>query len=1007
MPVIHDPPDGPQFATTTLVGRRSEREILDNLLVRTTGGRGGTVFISGDAGIGKTTLVEALRQEAQSRGAIVLSSGCYDLTGTPPYGPWLELARSYLPTDTLPAWPKALGDESHVETARNQADIFNELDRFLAAVSAKRTLVLILEDLHWADQASLDLLRVVARRCIELPLLLIATYRSDDLDRSPWLSQLLPVIVREARPERIDVRPLDREAVASMVAQRYEVTSDGQSLLVDYLMHRAGGNPFYTLELLRGLEQQDLLVATDSGWEVNDIESLEVPLLLRQMIDARLARLDGKVQQNLMVGAVIGQHVPIDLWCKTLDVSEANIIRTIEQALQAQLIDASTDGTTISFRHALIRDALYQSILPLRRRRLHQRIGHLLAQSPRPDPDAVAWHLRMAGDEKAADWLIRASEHAERAYAWGSSAEKLIAAEELLADRVSDRDRGWFHYRIGRLRRHADAADAIRWLQSAQDLGMRSQDEALSAFAQFDLGHLLVLTGDYDRGIVEMVAGDRALEGLSLNDSSISHEIIAWIADSLPSGATEFDGAQQFPPETLASVLRRGTLVQWLVEPGRFHEALKLGVEYVDALGTQPPSNMQILSSAGDAWFGLGRAYAAFSDVARSRDAFDRALSCYQSMGHHLLTASTQRVELTELRLPFDTENGAELQRVVDAMETSYDRATGALPSRVPLGFGSIEFLTLRGDWERARELLEPLVEHRATMASWQHRAAALLARILREQGDPTRAWQLMSDVLPDGSRSRPGCTTFSWGLELQFVAVDLFLDQADLPGAKSWLESVDRWMAWSGAQRWRVAVELAWARYHLMRDDRLAARRCAKESLKLASDPHQPLACLSAHRFLGELDIDVVGSAESEQHFSEVMRLADACHAPYERALTELCLAEFRLANGDAESARRLVSASLEVLDRLGALPALERARRLAARLDESGKDQVRPFGLSPRELEVLRLVAQGLTDAEVADQFSISYRTVTTHLTSVFNKLGVNSRVSATRVAVEHKIA
>lgn len=1006
MPVIPDPPDGLQSSTDALAGRGSELRALTNLLVRTIGGRGSAALISGAAGIGKTALVEGLMQEAVACGALVLSGGCFDLTATPPYGPWLEMERSFGQIETLPALPDRLSVESGMQTSRNQADLFDEFDRFLAAVAAQRTLVLILEDLHWADPASIDLLRVVARECADLPLLLIATYRSEDLDRWSYLSKLLPIIVREAKPQRIELRPLDRHAIGDLVDKRYRLSPDDRERLIDYLMRRAEGNPFYTLELLRGLEQQDLLVSADDAWVLHDIESLEVPQLLRQVIDARLTRLEPEVQQHLAVGAVIGQNVPIKLWGETLEISETEILLTIERAVAAQLIDASEDGISIRFRHALIRDALYQSILPLRRRRLHHRIGLHLAQSPTPDPDAVAWHLRVAGDEDAAEWLIRASEHAQRSYAWTTAAERLIAAEGLLSDRIGDRDRGWLRYRISRLRRHAEATDAIRWLQAAEGLGNRSNDPVLAAFSRFDLGHLLVLTGDYRRGIAEMIAGDQMLEQLSVRDPLISPEVIAWITDSLPGDSTSNEGTEHLAPGARASVLRRGTLVQWLVEPGRFKEALDLGEAYIKALDSSPHSSVQILSSAGDAWFGLGRTYAAFGDVDTARNAFEQALSFYERMDHHLLVASTLRVELTELLLPFNTTQGEELQRVIDDMETSYHRATGALPSRVPPGFGSLEFLILRGSWERALELLEPLVEHRGTMASWRHRAAALLARMAREQGDPDRAWGLTSDVLPNGPQTDPGGTTFSRAIELQFVAIDLALDRSQHDVAYSWLVCLDRWLAWNGARRWASEAELAWARFSLVRCDWPSARQRAVEAMRLAGDPLQPLALLSAHRFLAQLDLAEDRLAEAEQHLADAIALAEACDAPYERALTALALAETLFAAGDFDTARQMISDQTGIFERLGALPALERARSLAAMIDEPGQDDIRPFGLSPREIEVLRLVSQGLTDAEVAERLFISYRTVTTHLTSIFNKLGVGSRVSATRVAVEHKI-
>ena len=723
-------------------------------------------------------------------------------------------------------------------------------------IASQRSLVLLLEDIHWADEASLGLLRRLSRRSVALPLLLVVTYRAEDVERWSHLSRLLPVIVRESSPERIELRPLDRDAVDSIVSGRYELSPRDLARLVDYLMQRAEGNAFYTLELLRGLEQQDLLVETDGGWRLNEIDSLGVPRLLRQVIDARLERLEPEIREHLAAGAVIGQHVPVDLWSQVLDVPEEEIFAIVDRAAAEQLIDLDAHGTSMGFRHALIRDALYQSLLPMRRRRLHRQVGRLLTQNANPDPDTVAWHLQASGDDDAPAWLMRAADRAQRSYAWATAAERLIASGALRANSIDPRERGWIHYRVGRLLRHSGAVEAMRWLRDAEDIGNRLGDASLSAFSRFDLGHLLVLSGEYQQGIAEMMAGDQLLDQIRLDGPTISPDVLTWVADAFPDATNDVRAPERSWTGRTASLLRRGTLVQWLAEPGRFDDVIALGEPYVEELKSIDGPSAQLRSQAGDAWFGLARSYAAFRQVEKAQQAFERALECYEGMGHHLLTGSTRWMRLHELLLPFETFQDDELRQAADAMESSYRRASGALPPGVAPGFGAIELHFLRGAWQQARDLVEPMVTHQTTMASWRHRAAGALARLARDAGDSDRAWQIISDLLPDGSQTEPGSRTFSSTIELQLVAAHLSLDASDLEAARAWLLALNRWLSWSGAHRWRSAAMVTWARYYLEAGDLPLSRKTADEALRLATAPDQPLALITAIRFQGEIDL-------------------------------------------------------------------------------------------------------------------------------------------------------
>jgi ATP/maltotriose-dependent transcriptional regulator MalT len=224
----------------------------------------------------------------------------------------------------------------------------------------------------------------------------------------------------------------------------------------------------------------------------------------------------------------------------------------------------------------------------------------------------------------------------------------------------------------------------------------------------------------------------------------------------------------------------------------------------------------------------------------------------------------------------------------------------------------------------------------------------------------------------------------------------------------RPWLEAHDRWLAATSALLGRSEGAALWGEYHRQVGDREQAQVHAEDALVHATEPRQPLALLAAHRLLGELATDAGRYDEAERHLKEALILADACRAPYERALTLLAMAERDAAMHEPEQALPLLEEARVICERLGAQPPLARADTLATRLSsEPARTSPYPGGLSAREVEVLRLVAQGLTNPQVAERLFLSPRTVEQHLRSIYNKLGVSTRAAATAFAYEHHLA
>jgi len=320
--------------------------------------------------------------------------------------------------------------------------------------------------------------------------------------------------------------------------------------------------------------------------------------------------------------------------------------------------------------------------------------------------------------------------------------------------------------------------------------------------------------------------------------------------------------------------------------------------------------------------------------------------------------------------------------------------------------------LHLAGLWAAARggaTTLLASIRVSGTHNVVRSQATAVLGQVAADQGDDATLGALVAETLPQGPATEPGDCFFRTAVVLQRAAAARALDDGDLPTAHAWLDAHDRWLAWSTGVLGRAEGALGWAAYHRAAGDAALARQHADAALAHASDPRQPLALLAAHRLLGELATTAGDHREATGHLDAALALADACAAPYERALTLLAVAELRAATRAQDEAGRLLAEARGILAPLEARPALARANALAARLAAPvpAAPPAYPAGLTAREVEVLRLVAEGLPNSAVAARLFLAPRTVNSHLTSIYTKLGVDNRAAATRFALEHGLA
>ncbi len=279
------------------------------------------------------------------------------------------------------------------------------------------------------------------------------------------------------------------------------------------------------------------------------------------------------------------------------------------------------------------------------------------------------------------------------------------------------------------------------------------------------------------------------------------------------------------------------------------------------------------------------------------------------------------------------------------------------------------------------------------------------VAAIARAQGRVADARAALAQALPLGQATVPGTTLFSESTDVMIIAADLAIDQRSLVEARGWLETLDRWLDWSGATYGLAESKLRWARWYRAGGDDARAIELAHSAIELARNPDQPLVHIAANRLLGEIAA-VAGNTRDAQVLLETsLDLAIACQIPHLEAMGHASLSLLMAQIDELQSARMHYELAMPVVVRLDLALPRQQLAAVDARLAAS--QSISPNGLTPREMEVLKLASLGMTDAAIGDALFISSRTASQHLRSIYGKLGVSTRAAATRYALEHGLA
>jgi class 3 adenylate cyclase len=541
-----------RLAGGVFVGREAELEEMRGALEDALGGRGRLLLLVGEPGIGKTRTAEELVTYGRVRGAKVHWGRCHEGEGAPAYWPWTQALRSYVResdpvglawelgphasevAQLVPEIHDLLGEvreppELDPEQARFR--LFDSIATFLSGAARSRPLIIVLDDLHWADEPSLLLLKFVARQLGDSGLLIVGTYRDVELGRHHPLASTLAELAEVEQTRRIALRGLDTEAVARYI----EMTAGMKppAGLAETVHEQTEGNPFFVTEVVRLLASEGRLEPGAAGWE------LAIPEGVRDVVGRRLNRLSDGANEVLTLAAAVGREFDVEILDQLNGRTPDQLETALAEAIEAQLIGEARAGSgRFVFSHALVRETLYAEITGPRRVHLHRDIGQALeslhGDDPEPPVAELAHHFieaAPAGEaEKAVDYAVRAAQRAEEQLAHEQAAvqyERALEALDLCES--GDERRLELLLALGEAQRRAGRfIPARETIDRAAALARELGDSDALVRAALDTS-LVTETGLVDEPLVELLT--EALEAVGPDDSAIRAQLLSALSN--------------------------------------------------------------------------------------------------------------------------------------------------------------------------------------------------------------------------------------------------------------------------------------------------------------------------------------------------------------------------------------------------------------------------------------------------------------------------------------------
>ncbi len=983
-----------------LVGRASAVQAIGRRLDLVRGGNGQVVVLAGEAGLGKSRLAAEVKRMATLDNWLILQGNCFEPDGALPYAPFLDLLRAFCSTRSNEELAREFGPSAWgpakllpelsvlvheltpalaVEPEQEKRHLFQALGQFFIRLATAQPLILILEDLHWSDDTSLELVLHLARRIAAEPILLLLTYRSDELHAR--LSRFLAELDRRRLAVELLLTPLTLSEVDAMLRAIFDLQGPVRIELLEALYELTEGNPFFIEEVCKSLVAAGDIFVSPGQLDRKPLGELHIPRTVQEAVGRRSEQLSEGARQVLVKASVAGRRFDFALLQALTLYSERELLQHIQALIGAQLV-VEESAERFAFRHALTREAVYWSLLARERKSLHQAIGETLERLYTVSLEAhlsdLAYHFFEAGLwAKAFEYSQRAGEKARALYAPSEAIEHftraLEAARQLAMPAVWQvyRARGQTYETVGEFERAQTDLEAVLQISRA------SEDRDVEWQALLDLGFLWAArdyakTGQYFRQALALARTmtDPAMLGRTLNRVGNWHANADQPLEALRHHQEALDIFEELHDRPgLAETLDLMGLTMsmngdWAQSQVYYRQAIALFRELNDQRGLA--SALAILAEQALSFYSQFMPEMAIPPAQALAHAQESV-----KLAHEIGWRSGEAYALIVLGGLWESQG--EYARALSLVQAGLELAQ-QIEHRQWMTIGHLNlggiYLSLLA-FDMAQEHLEQGLalaqETHSVNFVWQCALALALACILRN--DLARAAEVLDATSSPGVENR----TFAHRL-YGYTRAELALAQGDTTQA---LDILDKLIASVPNATAQTVIPRLWK----SRGEVLMALGRLSEAETVLLAAFKSVAARDMHPLELEYRIPLVQVYRRQ-------RRRDQAEAEFEAARTMI-----------EELAAKIPDEALHTQFReraLARIPALPPPSSLRAAKKEFG-------GLTARERQVAALIAQGKSNREIAAALVVGERTVETHVENILSKLGFDSRTQIAAWAVE----
>jgi tetratricopeptide (TPR) repeat protein len=934
-----------------LVDRVEEMNVLKEAVYRAVHGEGGLVFIHGEAGIGKTRLVRELGAYAQSRGVQVLYGRCpalFRMDGVPPYIIWKEVIKDYLetcnpeqlyrvigyyPAEVAKLVPelsqklRSIPQSLPISPEQEQNRLFEAVSQFIMNISRETPLLVVLDDLQWTDPSSLLLLHYLARGVQKTPLLLLGAYRSTDIDSKHPLTPVLAELNRERLPQSVSLKRMSLEDISEIIRQILE-QDDIPAELCKAIYEKTRGNPFFAEEVIKSLKEEEIIYRERDRWGFKETSEFEFPETVKNVVKARISRLDEDCQNVLAMASFVGNDFTLEALRGITGIEESKLLEIMDKLLKTGLIKHRVvrGEDWCSFADIIVRDVEYEEVGTFRRKKLHSIVGSTLERVYAKKIDdhfgELALHFLEAGDkDKALDYFLKAGEKAQKVYAHNEAFSYLQRALELLEEKeASPEQKVSVIERLGDLKAWMGETDACLeyWSKSLTLWNQRGNRKEIAELHVKMANLLWDAIGDKEK-------------------ASEHHSAALQILEKEPESA---ELARLY--ENISHMLwRTGETAK--ASPF-VHKALELAEKLGDAETLAECYND--LAGVTESVEEAGEYLKKGLKIAVENNYVESALVLYNNVGLYYEWVGDSQKSVETL------QKGLELgKRVGETISTSW---IGRTLAECYVNMGEMQNALVSAD-----ELLALGKRAKNTVGIAQ--ATSLIGRIYQHLGE----WDQSLQYLREGYATAKNTSEYLTIAEAAVCLGELFLEMEEYSEAEKYLNEGNSLYEKAGNTAWQVFFSLPpLAKLYLKKGETEKAKEPIERIHEYAAREKIKAAFPKAEMLKGMLLREQKDWEQSGQHFENSLK--ECKSMSYQKwhvwQFAEL-LYEYGLMHlernqpGDKEKARDLLNQALEIFQKMGAKKDIEKVEAKLLYI-ETGK-----AALVPKPTE---LVATGYADLD-----------------------------------------